>query len=486
LWVWGFSNCALGVIEDVNFPPRCRDGNDAQLEVSAVLGTPPYQYSLDGGPNQGNGQFTTTPGMHSIKITDAVGCMKTFDFQVPNAPALSLQSSTAAPTCHNGNNGQLNVTASEGTAPYFYSLDGGPAMASGNFMTTPGAHTITVTDADGCMQTFNLTVPNTPDIIVNLVHTGLLSCFGDADGTATATVNSGGTAPFTYALNGGNAQNSGTFNNLSAGNYTMVITDSRNCSKTETFTIMEPAELTVASTGTDPTCAGFSNGSISITAAGGTPNYTYGIHGDGSATEANSLFDDLPQGEYFPIVKDANGCQATTGRVLTQPSPLVSDTLEVMASSGNDGAIDVETNGGTMPYAYLWSNGETTQDIDQLPPGDFWLVTSDFYNCPSDTLWVTVPLSTHTQELTAFGFRLMGNPVQEDLVIEMPQDFSPADAIQLEVFDTRGKCWKKELINTGSSVIRVSTERFPSGSYVVRISNGEQAWVQQVLVLQFL
>ena len=471
IFIWGFNNCPLGLIEDVNFPPTCHNGNDAQLEVTAILGEPPYQYSLDNGPPQANGKFTTTPGQHTITVTDNVGCVKVYTFTVPNAPAMSLQTTTFAPTCFNGNNAMINATASGGTPQYFYSLDNGPAMAVGDFMTTPGAHTITVTDSKGCVQVFNVNVPNTPDMTVDLVHTATLLCFGDSDGTATANVTAGGTAPYQYSLNGGAFQAGGTFNNLPAGNHSITAKDANNCTRIENFTINQPPQLTVTAIKNDLSCFGSGDGIITVTAMGGTPDYKYGINGSGSATGAGSVFSSLSAGEYFPAVEDANGCEEETGIFLNQPLQLASDTISVTSSTGSDGAIDVETTGGNPNYVYLWSNGEITQDIEDLAPGEYWLFTTDQNNCPADTLFVTVPMFTSVENVLANEIKILGNPAKGHITVQLSDYFILNEKMQIQLFDVKGKLILENNMSANNSMLDIPVRSINVGMYILQIIN---------------
>ncbi len=471
IFIWGFNNCPVGLILDTNFPPTCRDGNDALLEVTGILGQPPYQYVLDNGAPQGNGSFTTTPGQHTVTITDALGCTKVYSFVVPNAPAMSLQTTTFAPTCFNGNDAKINATASGGTPQYFYSLDNGPAMAVGDFTTTPGAHTITVTDSKGCVQVFNVNVPNTPDMTVGLVHTAQLLCFGDSDGTATATVTGGGKAPFQYSLNGGAFQAGGTFNNLPAGNHKITAKDANNCTHVENFTIGQPPALTVAAIKNNLSCFGSGDGIITITAMGGTPNYKYGLNGSGSATGADNVFSNLSAGEYFPAVEDANGCEEETGIFLNQPLQLASDTASVTPSAGSDGAIDVETSGGNPGYIYLWSNGETTQDLEDLTPGDYWLFTTDQKNCPADTLFVTVPGLTAVNNILSTEIKILGNPVKAQITVQLSDYFLFNEKLKIQIFDLRGDLIVDNKISVNGPIFNIPIRSINDGMYILQIIN---------------
>ncbi|NND78187.1 MAG: T9SS type A sorting domain-containing protein [Flavobacteriales bacterium] len=471
--------------------PSCFDGNDATIVGSASGGTPGYTYTIDGGPAQGNGNFTTTPGVHNIMVIDALGCTKVFALTVPNADPIGIQQTVFPPTCHDGDDGQISVTASGGTPPYSYSLDGGLGQGNGNFITTPGAHTVTVTDANNCTKVFTITVPNStneiiynyaagsptchngpngaiagaaaggtppysyslnfglpqgngaflglspgwytititdalgcqtthfievpnvPELVVNFTHSTSVSCFNGSDAIIQVTSVANGTPPYTYTMNG--VAGGPTWLAAPSGNYVLVVTDANGCTKTENFTIANPPQLTITGVINHVTCSGAGDGIITPFPGGGTPPYQTRL--DGGAYAAPVNYTDLSPGLHSLDVKDANACVSSTSVLVTQPLPLVSDTVAVTPSSGDDGAIDIETVGGNPAYFYLWSNGETTQDIDSLPSGEYYVLTTDTKLCPSDTLWVTVPSSVDPTACVAENFTNAPTGLFEDQTI---------------------------------------------------------------------
>lgn len=462
--------CPIGLILDTNYPPSCFNGPDGVIDVTGILGIPPYTYSIDGGAGQASGSFATTPGPHTITVVDAIGCTTTIVVVVPNIPPIGIQQTVFPPTCHDGPDGQISVTASGGTPPYTYSLDGGPAQGNGDFVTTAGVHTVTVTDANGCTKVFTLTVPNstneiiynfatgsptchdgndgaiigaaaggTPpysysldfglaqgngtflgllpgfhtviitdalgcqeiffidvpnalDMGINFVHSASVSCFDGADAIASITSVQNGVAPYVYKLNG--VAGGPNWNNLSPGNYAITVTDSRPCTKVVNFVIANPNPINIGALTVDITCFGYSNGILTPVVGGGSPPLQTSLNG--GAYGAPGPYSGLGPGLHTIDVIDVNGCTLGASWNINQPFPLISDTVSVTPSNGTNGAIDISTIGGNPPYGYLWSNAETTQDIDSLPPYEYSVLTSDLFNCPSDTLFVTVPSTMDT------------------------------------------------------------------------------------------
>ena len=368
--------------------PTCFDGNNGAIAGAAAGGVAPYTYTLDSNPPQANGNYQNlTPGIYFVTVTDANGCEKQFTIIVPNADEMVFNYAAGPPTCHDGNDGAIVGAAAGGTAPYTYSINGGPNQANGNFQNLfPGLYFVGVEDANGCFKTFQITVDDTPDMVVDYVHTASLSCHNDDNATISVNSVSNATLPITYKLNG--VVGGPVWVNLPAGVYTLSVSDGRPCSKTFTITIDTPPAIDNDAILFDLTCFGSADGVVSPFVFGGTPPLETSLNG--GAFAAPAPYTNLSAGPHTLMVKDANGCQLGATYTLLQPLPLVSDTASVIHSGGTDGAIDVETSGGTLPYSYSWSNGELTQDLENLAPGTYLLATTDINGCPADTLTVEV------------------------------------------------------------------------------------------------
>ncbi|MGB0429164.1 MAG: collagen-binding domain-containing protein [Bacteroidia bacterium] len=173
--------------------------------------------------------------------------------------------------------------------------------------------TYTAVDASGNTATasFNVTVNASP-IVVN-VSTNNVSCNGGANGSASVSV-SGGCEPYTYAWS--NSSTTTSINSLSAGNYSITVTDANNNSKTVNFTISEPNQLTASLNGNDPTCATGTDGMATVSVSGGTSPYTYLW----SNSETTATIEDLTSGTYSVTITDANGCTTTGSISIARPA----------------------------------------------------------------------------------------------------------------------------------------------------------------------
>lgn len=305
-------------------PTTCPTVNDGTITVTPTSGTAPYQYRLDANPPQASNVFTNVaPGPHSVTITDVFGCFSIFSVNVAQGPGLTSSITSANPPCSNINNGSITITPTSGTGPYQYSLNGGPQQGSNVFTgLAPGNYTVTFTDAVGCTGTNTVILTTNPAITATSTLVSPL-CNGVSNGSITLNV-SGGVPPYEYSINAGATyQVSPTFGSLAAGTYNFLVRDAMGCIFNFTFTLTQPTVVNAATVNGIASCAN-NDGSISITASGGTPAYEYSIN-NGVTYQAGNIFNNLPVGNYNNIrVRDANGCIANTNAVV-----LLNDTMRL-------------------------------------------------------------------------------------------------------------------------------------------------------------
>ena len=388
LIVYDFNSCSSTAQVTIIEPPAiavnlsivdvsCFGGNDGSITLNTSGGTAPYNYAWT--PNVGNTDIVSnlTAGNYSCTITDANGCTFTQIFYVGENPLLQLQSGQQNVNCFNGTSGIAYVTVSGGMAPYTYSWSNGSINDS--IVNIPaGTYNVTVTDANGCAvaTTINITEPASGITINNLIINSPL-CNGAANGSISFTV-TGGTSPYLYVWNP-NVSNTNTANNLSAGNYSVTITDANGCNLTQQFNVVDPPAIVINSSITNARCNAQCNGTAKITAQGGTLPYSY-LWSNGAITD--SIFN-LCAGNYSCNITDANGCTAQTTVIITEPA-----AMQLTINSGNshcgnaDGMAWVSNViGGTAPYTYLWSNANTNDTAFALIAGNYTVTVTDSNNC---------------------------------------------------------------------------------------------------------
>ncbi len=150
----------------------------------------------------------------------------------------------------------------------------------------------------------------------------------------------------------------------------------------------------------DVTCFGEANGAITLKGNGGTGAYAYSIDNGVNWQSPSNTFTGLAKGSYTIIARDANNCPAAASQTVTIDQPAAAMTAQVTgyadptSATKNDGKISIEVNGGTTPYAYLWNNGATTEDISGLGGGTYTVTVTDAHNCTVaiDPLALVAPL----------------------------------------------------------------------------------------------
>ncbi|SFS46515.1 T9SS type B sorting domain-containing protein [Sphingobacterium wenxiniae] len=248
---------------------------------------------------------------------------------------------------------------------------------------TEGTYTVTIRDAIGCVKTLDVIIMQPSALTASTTQTNV-SCFNGSNGTATVSV-SGGTGPYTYSWlpSGGTSQ---TATGLSAGTYTVTVTDANSCQITRSFTITHPPALMASDGGkTNVSCNGGSNGTATVNVVGGTGAYTYTYSwapfGGTSQTATG-----LSAGLYTVTVTDANGCQTTQNFEISEPTSAVvittSDIMHVSTVGGSDGSATVDVMGGTAPYTYSWSpTGGTGATATGLSAGVYTVTVTDANTC---------------------------------------------------------------------------------------------------------
>jgi len=249
---------------------------------------------------------------------------------------------------------------------------------------TGGIYNLTIVTDEGCASTssdLDLTLRNcactNPPELMDTVIT-FPSC-GNNTGTIGVLVTAGtGTTPLTYLWDTTPARTDSTITDLSAGTYKVTVTDIAGCQDSLTITITEPPVLVITYIATEVTCNAGNDGSINLTITGGTPGYSYAW--DNGATTDN--ISGLTAGTYNATVTDSNGCTDVLMVAIVEPMAIALITTNIFSTCGNaDGMASVASSGGTMPYTYGWSNGQTTAFIINLMAGTYTITVTDNNGC---------------------------------------------------------------------------------------------------------
>jgi len=365
------------IVNNVN----CFNGNDGNITLSAEGGIAPYNALWSTGAT-GLSINNLPAGAYSTVLTDAAGCSipLSFEISVPLFPLRINEFSFEPVFCKNGNNGMIIAQVGGGTSPYYYNWTNGDTTPTADSLNA-GQHNLTITDSNGCEldTTFILNEPPTSiEYVFDITHT---TCDGDL-GSIDLWV-FGGIAPYQFLWSTGEVTQNVA--NLTAGDYTVFITDANNCVVEAVATVMDGIQVYPAIT--NVSCFGLSNGAIDITLQNGVPPYSI-LWNNGATTQD---INNLAAGEYTIYVEDTQDCSTEVKFTVQQPAFEVNTDFHftnVLCYGGNNAAIQLLTGGGTPPYTYNWSNGENTQNLNNLTAGTYNVEIIDANNCATDTFVV--------------------------------------------------------------------------------------------------
>ncbi|NOR87772.1 MAG: T9SS type A sorting domain-containing protein, partial [Bacteroidales bacterium] len=385
-----------------------------ELHIDANGGTGILSYSIDEGNtwSQNNGDFTVlAAGYYFIQIMDENGCAYTLGNPVPiNQPAMLVVSDVAiadVTECYGNTDGALDISASGGTGTILYSIDGGATFVDNGGLfdnLAGGDYHVFITDDNGCSGEYAgnpVTIGQPVQITMDVTSANVSGCAGNNDGLISISA-TGGTAVYTYSIDGGASWSSNPdFTDLIAGSYIVMTQDDLACTQPyagNPVVIDEPTAIVYDDVTTlDLSCYGSGDGEIMISATGGTGTLYYSIDG-GATYQTDANFFDLDAGDYNLMIMDDNGCDIAYGNnpvVLSQGNEIViSDVVATDVScDGSLGSIVITANGGAGSLGYSIDNGAHYQ------------VSNLFNNLAADTYIVKVKDANGCTQLYS------GNPI---------------------------------------------------------------------------
>ncbi|HMQ45798.1 MAG TPA: GEVED domain-containing protein [Saprospiraceae bacterium] len=350
----------------------CFGGQNGAATVNASGGSGNYSYLWSNGLS-GASVTGLSAGTYQVTVNDGTAlAFTTVSISQPNA--LLLQTNATNTTCGGQSNGTAQAIVSGGVPPYQYFWSNG-AMTANLTNLQAGYYGITITDAGGCSKNSFVEV-NSSSLMELYVFNTAQTCSNGSDGSVSAYI-IGGSAPYTYLWNNGATASYQT--GLSAGNYSVTITDATGCSVLGQTTIPNLAPLQINLNITQPTCLNTNTGSVIAATSGGVAPYTYAWNTGATGSQLNAL----PTGTYQVTVTDANGCSKSTSFNINAPQGI---TLNLSPQSAGcagqtNGYILSNVSGGTGNYSYLWNTGATSPNLFNLPAGLYSLTVSDAGGC---------------------------------------------------------------------------------------------------------
>ncbi len=442
-------------------------GEGGSITAEAYYGTAPYTYEWSNGAT-GATIENLEAGFYNLVVTDANGCESSRRFTVLEeaAPAVSISSGGC------GGSYQLVAVVAGGKAPFTYSWSNGETTES--IAAGPGKYSLTVTDANGCSNTAELTVEASDSPVQLAIAVTDVSCAGGSDGSAVLQV-SGGVAPYIYDWSDGNSGAEAV--GLEAGLYSVQVTDAGGCSEVLAFTVKEPKAITITGVAENTSGCGEPSGKVDVQVSGGTAPYSF-MWNTGAETQSISR---LSAGNYTLSVEDAKGCVAIrsfkieSGAGGSMPSASMAACADTVICRGSSASLPVYFT-GEGPFTLSYTDGGK----------DYTVTTSE-----NPFMLEVSPLSRATYSLTGVSNACGKGEVSGQAGIQV-SDCTKGQVCEDPCFDTRvvskvqsGSCETITLQVSTSGDCRYALSHFnvAAGCGTVSSASNSKGWPMELNAL---
>ena len=445
-------------------PISCDDGSDGMIEI--ISPDPNLEVSLANGPYSSNTMFTDLEaGNYSLRIRTAAGCEVVEELVLVAPENIELAAvEIDQPSCEGEEDGTISLQVEGGNDGLSFNWSGGlsgPVVDNLDI----GTYSVTIENSSGCQLISSFELSGLAPIEANMQL--ILGC-GDGQIMALADP-SEGQPPYDLAWSDG--QTGSLAINLSAGSYSLVLTDANGCEVTEQFDVPFVSPFEVIQTSSDPSCATTTDGNIELMITGGVPPYTV----DWAHGATGSTLDNLPAGIYNYNVT-AQGC-GQAGSVNLEAPPQLDAVVDFMPGNP-DLQASAYVFGGTPPYTYQWSNGSTAATAVNLAEGqELSLTVIDANGCMFTNTYIAT--ITSSSSLEAANFSIFPNPTSGQLFIEHT---NPGWQYQLDLYSIDGA---KMLQSTEVHAMRheVALGSLPPGIYLLVASNANFQLVERIVLI---
>ncbi|MBI4645048.1 MAG: SprB repeat-containing protein, partial [Bacteroidia bacterium] len=385
----------IGLVTNVS----CHGFCDGELIGSFTGGVAPHSFLWSDPLAQTDSlAHSLCAGSYTLTVTDALGCSQHSSNTITQPTVLhtTLLTDTFPSghniSCYGDSVGIINQTVSGGTPPCTFIWNDG-AVSEDRDSIPAGAYTVTVTDANGCINVDSITLTE-PDLLTSSLTGSIfggynVSCNGDTNGSIDLTV-TGGASPYSYLWSDG--ESTDALQGVSAGIYSVTVTDINECTSTSSITLTEPGVLTsVISDSTEISCIGACDGTATVSVTGGASPYFYAwSNGD------NTLFaDSLCTGIYNVSIMDTNGCQTMSSVFIPEPDAFVHEKpdveelvvctespFEILFSNHScDTLFDVRVT-AMMPDGMIYTPGSVTSNLASIAAEDISIPNWPQFNIP--------------------------------------------------------------------------------------------------------
>ena len=362
--------------------PKCAGASNGSGLAAAFGGVGGYTYAWSG---SAGGNATTSPipaGPYSLIVTDGNGCTVTSTMTLTDPPLMLAGITSTNVSCFNACNGVAVATTTNavGVVSYYWTGGTNPIPTQTAAGLCVGNYTVLATDQNSCTANAVVSITQPTQVTANITSSGSVTCNGGNNGFAVVAPG-GGTPSYSFTWTGplGIAGNGTNANNLTAGVYTVTVSDQNTCTATANVTILEPAPLVTVPTFTNPKCFGSTDGVGNIAYSGGAGGTTFQwLPNLQSGTPVNNL----ASGAQTVIVTNNGSCVSSITFTLTDPPVLTAVTTGTSSNCGqSNGKTCATVGGGVGPYDYLWSNGPITLCNPNVPAAAYGFTVTDSHGC---------------------------------------------------------------------------------------------------------
>lgn len=441
----------------------------APVDITTIAegGKPPYTYEWSNGVVEPM-LNAPDPGTYEVTVTDSRGCQVTEITTYPGASDLEVAASLIQYECGD-DFGTVSVVGLFGVPPYTFGWSNGDTSATAESLQPGREYLVTVTDAVGCSVSRSFPVVDFTGLSFDL-EISEPDCGGD--GFAMAVVKPPvENSAYDYNWSNGATGQSTVFSE--SGAYSVTVYDRKGCGGFAFFNVRIPTQLNVEITSVDDFC-NMGEGRATVVVSGGTPPYQY-LWDNG---ETRSTIKGLFAGTYMLMVKDAKGCEYKTQVTINGSEPLICTIQEIQPVGGPDmadGRALVEVEGGTPPYTYAWSNGQTDAMATGLSSMEYSVTITDVREC---TVWCSIKLTAgliagNTTKHVPVNMNIYPIPFNKTFYLELPEHY------QQENVRIRLQRWSGQTIQifqeqTASPLIKITPPDIPPGMYLIRLEVGEE------------
>ena len=362
-------------------------GNDGYAKITLKIAhssREPYRITWSNGLKDVWEANSLTPGTYTVVVADKFNCDVTLSFEIKaGANAVNLSGTVENPSCSAPNSGKILINVSGGQAPYSYKWSNG-SVSKDLLGVSAGVYQLQVTDSKGCSSTasYSLAAPVSVQLESKVVQP---SCQGSSNGEIEVSAKTGN-APFTYLWS--NGQTSAKVSSLSAGSYTVKVTDASGCITEQQFSLQNQSNLALQLLDNRPvSCSGEADGGVSLGISGAKGTY--------EITWSDGVKDllqrkDLKTGTYTITATDESGCTAfktVTVEETTKIQARIETALDVDCAVGKvTGVAWVSVQGGKEPYSITWNTSSSnTREINFTSSGTLKVTVKDALGCTVET-----------------------------------------------------------------------------------------------------